>query len=753
MNTKEIVKALHANQIIKTVVPIWAHCSIPYPFYRNGIACLGFYFYPMKKSDAQHLIQAPITQVITAYPSGHIVGITASPFFLNDTKDANVTIGEYPNSNMKSLSVAEGNALYDQYYAACDAFFESSQTESWKNAFNRVKEEGMDKYFFLFTPRTEIKTMYETTDNAKVSTPVSAPRQGNSISAKVRHSLRDIQNFLKKPVFAKENAEISRLINNCSREDYTIAVIGEFSRGKTTFLNYLLGMDCLPVGDLPTTAVLTKITQGEVPSATFVDRFRKQSKFELTASALENFLADDQGNAPEGVLNLTTPLNWLDKKNIVFYDTPGAGDIIGKRADIARKAISHCDCTIMAMSAQAACSMTEMEFLRANVILKAIPRCSILITKLDTIPENERMKVIDFVKSKISKVLPSAQYWIAQEMEGVDASALDAYGIEAIRTAIKAQSISDEEAARLREQQLIARVQMVLIEAKNEIQTIEEAEKLSDEEKCAAIKKLEFHKDHLDLIKQELEMKCESMQYAVEQEIIADLTEAQKNILADCQMSLQKTTMTKEWVERDFPYMLEKALKPVVGRIEKKIISSVSVARTNLAESVKKQLSDSGIAISLPAYETMTIDSDLAFAPENIERTRLISRCASIISVPVAMLVLGPLAGIGVLIGGGMGLGSELFLKKKIDEQKKLIAEQVNLHIEKMFNDIKEHLQAYVSKCYAELLEGVDKESQKAVAKAIEKINDANREKSNAPKESIALHEKLDQLIKEIENF
>ena len=39
------------------------------------------------------------------------------------------------------------------------------------------------------------------------------------------------------------------------------------------------------------------------------------------------------------------------------------------------------------------------------------------------------------------------------------------------------------------------------------------------------------------------------------------------------------------------------------------------------------------------------------------------------------------------------------------------------------------------------------------VAKAIEKINNANREKSNAPKESIALHEKLDQLITEIENF
>ena len=44
-------------------------------------------------------------------------------------------------------------------------------------------------------------------------------------------------------------------------------------------------------------------------------------------------------------------------------------------------------------------------------------------------------------------------------------------------------------------------------------------------------------------------------------------------------------------------------------------------------------------------------------------------------------------------------------------------------------------------------------EAREKAFKAIEKINNANREKSNAPKESIALHEKLDQLITEIENF
>ncbi len=753
MKTKEIVNALFKNQMIRTSIPEWAHATIPYPFYRNGIPCLGFYFYPTEKTENKRLIKSPVTQVITVYPNGHIVSITASPFFLNNTNNSDEALGEYPNQTLKALSVEEGNVLYDEYYAACDNFFETKQVDHWKNCFEKVKEEGMDKYFALLASQ-EVKVTTQKTANPPQNT-FSSPepasqKKTNFISAKLQHSLRDIQNFLKKPVFSENAAALAKIINDSKRDAYEIAVIGEFSRGKTTFLNDLFRIDCLPVGNLPTTAVLTRINNNDTASAVFIDKNRNQSKLEFTSDALEDYIADTQGNDPEGVLQITVPMNWLENKNIVFYDTPGAGDIIGKRADLTRNVINHCDCTIMAISAQAACSITEMEFLRANVILKAIPKCIILITKLDTIPENERMGVLSLIKNKIGKILPTAQYWVAQEMAGIDCNELNAYGIDAIRSAVVNQYSSDEEAAKLREKQLAARVQMVLEEAKNNIKIIEDAEKLSEEQKCEAIKKLEYHKDHLDLIGQELEVKCDSMRHTVEHEIISDLAEVQKNILTDCQMSLQKTTMTKEWVERDFPYMLEKALKPIVGRMEKKIITSISVARTNLAEVVKKQFSDSGIIISLPTYETITIDSDLAFTPENIEKTKLISRCASIITLPVALFVLGPF---GALVGGGIGLGSELFLKKKIEDQKKLIAEQINLHIEKLFNDIQKHLLAYIGKCHTELLENIAKETQKAVAKTIEKINDANHEKCNTPKESLELHEKLNQLIANMKNF
>ena len=151
MTTKEIVKLLPKNDIIRKTIPSWACRTIPFPFYRNGVPCLGFYFYPMNHKDGRHQILAPIIQLITSYPSGHIVGITASPFFLSNRQDAELVLGEYPNATLKGLSLEDSNALYEKYYAACDLYFKSQQPDEWRKCFLAVKEEGMERFFALFS--------------------------------------------------------------------------------------------------------------------------------------------------------------------------------------------------------------------------------------------------------------------------------------------------------------------------------------------------------------------------------------------------------------------------------------------------------------------------------------------------------------------------------------------------------------------------------------------------------------------------
>jgi len=46
-----------------------------------------------------------------------------------------------------------------------------------------------------------------------------------------------------------------------------VAVLGQMKRGKSSFINALLGADVLPTGVLPVTAVITEIKYGSTPDA------------------------------------------------------------------------------------------------------------------------------------------------------------------------------------------------------------------------------------------------------------------------------------------------------------------------------------------------------------------------------------------------------------------------------------------------------------------------------------------------------
>ena len=51
-------------------------------------------------------------------------------------------------------------------------------------------------------------------------------------------------------------AQLDALERDRGRSRFTVAVVGEFSRGKSTLINRLLGRSVLPVGNMPTTAML-----------------------------------------------------------------------------------------------------------------------------------------------------------------------------------------------------------------------------------------------------------------------------------------------------------------------------------------------------------------------------------------------------------------------------------------------------------------------------------------------------------------
>ena len=83
------------------------------------------------------------------------------------------------------------------------------------------------------------------------------------------HALKDNLLAVKarkiRAVLAGNHPEIDYLldrINHTITQPITVAIMGEFSAGKSSFLNRLLGIDALPVSVLPKTATLTRLVYG-----------------------------------------------------------------------------------------------------------------------------------------------------------------------------------------------------------------------------------------------------------------------------------------------------------------------------------------------------------------------------------------------------------------------------------------------------------------------------------------------------------
>ncbi|NLD11831.1 MAG: hypothetical protein GX671_08800, partial [Clostridiales bacterium] len=58
-------------------------------------------------------------------------------------------------------------------------------------------------------------------------------------------------------------AQVETLLEKLKSEDITVAVIGQFKRGKSALANRILGDDVLPVGIVPITSAVTKVRYGK----------------------------------------------------------------------------------------------------------------------------------------------------------------------------------------------------------------------------------------------------------------------------------------------------------------------------------------------------------------------------------------------------------------------------------------------------------------------------------------------------------
>jgi len=189
-----------------------------------------------------------------------------------------------------------------------------------------------------------------------------------------------------------------------------LAVLGQFNRGKSSFINALLGMPVLPVSVLPITTVPTVIVYAARVSCTVEFNEGKEpvqvfDSLETISDVLRRYVAEDTNPRNErGVARVTLacPSDML-RHGTMLIDTPGFGSTHVHNTETALKLVEGCDAALFLLSADLPITQVEVDFLKE--IRKYVPRIFFIYNKTDLLSADELAATGDYIIGVLKRSL------------------------------------------------------------------------------------------------------------------------------------------------------------------------------------------------------------------------------------------------------------------------------------------------------------------------------------------------------------
>ena len=185
-----------------------------------------------------------------------------------------------------------------------------------------------------------------------------------------------------------------------------ISVIGEFSTGKSSFINALVGYELLAVNVLQgTTVAITIIEYGTSYSLSLVDKNGNPTTTEYKninylSSALQHYTTDPSYADTISYVRVTLPSDIL-KNGFRIIDTPGTNSLEQWHEEITRRAINDIsDMSIILVDASRPMPETLTGFID-KTLGNSVKDCLFVANKIDIIRPRERSGMVKFIQKKI----------------------------------------------------------------------------------------------------------------------------------------------------------------------------------------------------------------------------------------------------------------------------------------------------------------------------------------------------------------
>ena len=234
---------------------------------------------------------------------------------------------------------------------------------------------------------------------------------------------------------------LRELFVRLAEDRFNLVVVGRFSRGKTSLMNAILGIDRLPTGIVPLTSVVTTVAYGSKEQV-IINYHDNRIPSEIPIDALPQFITQrhNPGNIRQvRVAEVKLPAEFL-RRGFYFVDTPGLGSAIPENTRTTEEFLPEADAFVLVTSYESPLSEEELRIVRAAS--SSGRRVFVVLNKHDIVSCDERRDVAGYLNKQLIEVLGNSapQVFSVSAREGIEArrsrdpQRLAASGIEELET-------------------------------------------------------------------------------------------------------------------------------------------------------------------------------------------------------------------------------------------------------------------------------------------------------------------------------
>ncbi len=518
--------------------------------------------------------------------------------------------------------------------------------------------------------------------------------------------------------YAQAHAKVLRglqeLQGDMQGDFYTVVVLGEFKRGKSTLVNALLGTRLLPMDVLPETATINAIMYEETPRLTVVHRDGSTRKGEVSYDFLKQYSAREEGSEAAQVryIKIGYPCELL-KNRIVLVDTPGVSDLNEQRSEVTYQFVPKANAVLFVLDANAPLKKTEKEFIDERLLPLGIRNIIFIINKYDAVDDEEEEEFLDNVKKRLHRafqmdakeaqlreisVYPLSAKQALQGIEKGSDKLLKASGFEEIRDKLQSM-LFDGSVEREKLQGYRQRLHWLLSSLEREIQ----GEKSMKE---AGITELE---DAAQALRQMLQEKT-----AEENNVDAYVKSAKTKIYAMTDKSLQyfhqklrenvldlieqhQSQNFKNFVENSLTKYIQRSIEGWIGIYTPHVDELLALMERELARGLSYHFKQNVRLQAAKGKKLQNMSALLDIEAADISNTGMQAGAITAAGAVAVMAVLTPVL-VPILTLWGRSKLFEGLLQKKLAEAKADVIPQVENQMAKLMMELQSHVHGYIDR-------------------------------------------------------